>query len=245
MDPVTRHYDNLLSAHYSWMIGMPLADKVAEQQALFVDLGVVAGCNEIAVDLGCGPGYQSLALAKMGYGTVQSIDTSRQLLAELEAANKGYPIQPILADLRAFSKFVERQSASVIVCMGDTLTHLKSHSEVSKLFRDAHDALVPGGRLVLTFRDLSTELTGLDRFFPVQADDHRILMCVLDYEPECVVVNDLIHVRGDNGWALHKSRYRKLRLAPPNLVTELEEIGFVVDHDRPVGRMHCISARKR
>jgi hypothetical protein len=43
--------------------------------------------------------------------------------------------------------------------MGDTLAHLESRADVSKLFRNAHQALAPGGRLP---RDLSTELTGLD-----------------------------------------------------------------------------------
>jgi hypothetical protein len=67
----------------------------------------------------------------------------------------------------------------------------------------------------------------------------------LEYEPESVVVNDLIHVRDGDGWTLHKSSYRKLRLAPATLATELEEIGFVVDHNRPAGRMHTICVRKR
>lgn len=245
MDPATRHYDDLLATHYSWMNGMPLADKVAEQQVLLADLGLAVGPKGIAVDLGSGPGYQSFALANLGYGTVLSVDTSRHLLGELEAAKADYPVKAVLADLRAFPSFVERCTASAIVCMGDTLTHLESRADISKLFLDAHDALAPDGRLVLTFRDLSTELSGLDRFLPVRADDHRIMICVLDYEPESVVVNDLVHVRDGDGWTLHKSSYRKLRLAPATLVTELEEIGFVIDHNRPAGRMHAISARKR
>lgn len=244
MNLVARHYDDLLATHYSWMSGMSLADKVAEQQALLVDLGLGDGPKGVAVDLGSGPGYQSFALANLGYEPVLSIDTSRQLLDELEAARGDYPIKVILGDLCAFSEFVGRDTAGAIACMGDTLTHLESRTDVSKLFVDAYKALAPGGRLVLTFRDLSTELSGLDRFFPVRADDDRVMICALDYEPESVVVNDLVHVRDGDGWTLHKSSYRKLRLAPAALVAELEGIGFLVDHDRAAGRMHAISARK-
>ena len=244
MNRVARHYDDLLAPHYSWMSGMSLADKVAEQQALLVDLGLDDGPRGLAVDLGSGPGYQSFALANLGYGPVLSIDTSRHLLDELEAARGDYPVQVILGDLQAFPDFVGRGTAGAIVCMGDTLTHLESRADVSKLFADAHEALAPGGRLILTFRDLSTELSGLDRFLPVRADDDRIMICALDYEPESVVVNDLVHVRDGGGWTLHKSSYRKLRLAPAALVAELAEIGFLVDHDRPAGRMHAISARR-
>jgi len=245
MAPVTRHYDDLLAPHYSWMNGMPLADKVAEQQLLLAELGLTAGPKGAAVDLGSGPGYQSFALANLGYQTVVAIDTSRHLLDELEAARANYPVQVVLADLRAFPGFVERGTADAIVCMGDTLTHLESRADISRLFLDAHEALAPGGHLVLTFRDLSIDLNGLDRFLPVRADDHRIMVCALDYEPESVVVNDLVHVRDGDGWTLHKSSYRKLRLVPATLAKELEEIGFIIDHDRPAGRMHAIAARKR
>ena len=58
---VTRHYDDLLAEHYSWMVGMPFADNVAEQRDLLRTLGVGPGAG-LAVDLGCGPGYQAVAL---------------------------------------------------------------------------------------------------------------------------------------------------------------------------------------
>ena len=57
--------------------------------------------------------------------------------------------------------------------MGDVLTHLESHQDVSGLLADAFAALAPGGRLVLTFRDMSEALSGLDRFIPVQSDANR------------------------------------------------------------------------
>ena len=245
MDRVKRHYDDLLAVHYSWMNGMPLAEKVAEQKLLLANLGFSTDLKGIAVDLGSGPGYQSLALAELGCETVLAIDTSRHLLDELEAAKADYPINTFLADLRAFSTFVERGTASAIICMGDTLTHLESRADISKLFIDSHEALAPDGWLVLTFRDLSNELEGLDRFLPVRSDNHRIMTCVLDYEPESVVVNDLVYVRDGDGWTLHKSSYRKLRLAPAAIATELEEIGFVIHRNEPFGSMHAISARKR
>jgi SAM-dependent methyltransferase len=244
MSQVQRHYDSLLAAHYSWMNGAEPAEKAVEQAKILVDLGVGKGTKRMAVDLGCGPGYQSLALASLGYESVLAIDGSRDLLAELDAARADDRIKTVLADLRSFPTMVERGSANVITCMGDTLTHLENKADVLKLYRDAYDALAPGGNLVLTFRDLSQELVGLDRFLPVRADDHRIMTCVLEYEPESVVVNDLIHVRENSGWTLHKSSYRKLRLSPSEQVAELARIGFSVDHDQAIGRMHAISAQK-
>lgn len=96
-----------------------------------------------------------------------AIDTSRGLLAELEAAKTGDQVKTVLADLRTFPSLVESASVSVVVCMGDTLTHLDERVDVRKLYRDVYDALVPDGRFAITFRDLSQELVGLDRFLLV------------------------------------------------------------------------------
>jgi SAM-dependent methyltransferase len=244
MSQAQRHYDDLLAAHYSWMNGVAPAEKAVEQAKILADLGADKGAKSIAIDLGCGPGYQSLALANLGYESVIAIDSSRDLLAELDAAKSDDRIKTVLADLRTFPAMVERGSVNVIACMGDTLTHLENKADVLKLYRDAYDALAPGGHFVLTFRDLSQELSGLDRFLPVRSDDQRIMTCVLEYESESVVVNDLIHVRENGGWTLYKSSYRKLRLSPSAQVAELVRIGFSVDHDQPIGRMHAISARK-
>jgi hypothetical protein len=66
MSDVTRHYDTLLAQHYSWMTGVPFDIKVAEQRTLLEVLGM-AGRSGVALDLGCGPGYQSAALAQLGF----------------------------------------------------------------------------------------------------------------------------------------------------------------------------------
>lgn len=244
MSQVRAHYDNILAEHYLWMNGSSFSDKISEQRKLLVDLGICSRPNGRAIDLGCGPGYQSFALSDLGFESVIALDSCRALLEELKTLKARASIEPRLADIRGFATLVERDSIDAIVCMGDTLTHLDDRGDVSKLFRDAYDALRAAGRLVLTFRDLSLELTGLDGFIPIRADDQRLMVCALDYEPESVVVTDIIYVRDNGGWTLRKSSYRKLRLQPAALARELRAIGFIIDQDRSVGRLHAIVARK-
>lgn len=244
-DDVVRHYEALLAEHYTWMFGGSFADKVDEQRALLEGLGIAAGPHGLALDLGCGPGFQSLALVSLGFTRVLAIDTSRALLAELATHSSGQPIEPIEADLTQLSQFTRPGSADLIVCMGDTLTHLESFSAVTRLFHDALALLAPGGRLVLTFRDLSAALTGLDRFIPVRSDETRILTCFLEYEPETVRVHDLLYVRDDQGWSFRKSSYRKLRLAPERVVAALCDAGFEMQHSAPAGRLWATVARKQ
>ena len=104
--------------------------------------------------------------------------------------------------------------------------------------------LAPGGRLILTFRDMSEALTGLDRFIPVQSDADRVMVCFLEYEPQTVVVHDLIHSRTETGWTMRRSCYRKLRVSSDEVVRQLKQLGFEIDVNRLAGRMWAISARK-
>ena len=244
MNDAIRHYDELLAEHYSWMVGVPFEEKAAEQKTLLAELGLRGGDHGTAVDLGCGPGYQSAALADLGYARVIAIDTSKTLLDELAAQKDGRPIEPVFGDMCRLADHVAPASADAVVCMGDALTHLASHQDLSSLLVQSFTALAPGGRLVLTFRDMSQALTGLDRFIPVQSDADRVMVCFLEYEPQTVLVHDLIHSRTADGWTMRKSNYRKLRVSSDQVVRQLRDLGFEIDIDRMAGRMWAISARK-
>jgi SAM-dependent methyltransferase len=253
MNEVTLHYDTLLAQHYSWMVGVPFSAKVAEQRALLERLGVggrsdlgrseLAGSG-LAVDLGCGPGFQSVALGRLGCAPVLAVDSCQALLNELATHASGLPIKTVCADMRELPRLVAPGSAAVIVCMGDTLTHLESREDASRLLADAYEALAPKGQLVLTFRDLSVELKGLDRFLPVRSDPDRIMTCVLEYETDHVLVNDLIYVRQGDAWTFHKSGYRKLRLGVEPVLRELRELGFAVQRSQAAGGLQAIVATK-
>ena len=241
---VAQHYDALLAKYYTWMFGMPFQAKVDEQRRALESLGVDAGKHGTALDLGCGPGFQSIALADLGFQKVIAVDTSQTLLNELNGQKHDLPIEIALADLRDFDRLASHGSVETVVCMGDTLTHLESKQDVVGVFKKAWEVLQPSGLLVLTFRDLSAELTGLDRFLPIRADDDRIMTCMLEYRGDIVVVNDLVHVREPSGWTLHKSSYSKLRLSPDKLANELTNIGLTVRKNESFGRMHALVAEK-
>jgi SAM-dependent methyltransferase len=242
MSDVSRHYDTLLAQHYSWMMGVPFEAKAAEQQRLLE--GLIQAAGGCAMDLGCGPGYQSVALARMGYSPVIAVDSCQSLLNELQSHSGTLPIETVCGDMRELGRLAAPGTVAVVVCMGDTLTHLDSRRDVSRLFADAYNVLAPGGLLVLTFRDLSVELQGLDRFLPVRADADRIMTCVLEYEADKVIVNDLIHVREGSSWTLHKSSYRKLRLSTEEVAGELRTLGFTVKASQAAGRLHAIAATR-
>jgi SAM-dependent methyltransferase len=246
MSNVAKHYEQLLAEHYVWMFGLPFEQKVAEQKTLLDQvLGTLPARKGAAVDLGCGPGFQAIALAELGYSPVIAVDSSHELLAELEARREFYDIEIREADITKLDSVALAESVSVIVCMGDTLTHLPSKESVRKLFADVSQRLAPGGVFVLTYRDLTGELTGTDRFLPVQADDTRIMTCFLEYRTsDAVTVHDLVYVHGEGGWKLNKSSYEKLRLASSWVADALRDTGFALVREGSAGRLLMAVAQK-
>lgn len=235
MASVRDHYDAVLSEHYSRMFG-DFEAKVAEQQALLERLGVTASHGAAtAIDLGCGSGFQSIALARLGF-QVLAIDFSQRLLAELRDRARGLPVEAIADDIRDVAKHVPT-AVELAVCMGDTLSHLEYESDLSRVFAGVAARLVAGGRLVLTFRDLSGELSDLDRVIPLYASDELVMTCFLEYEPSTVKVHDLVWVRQQDGWRFRKGVYRKLRLAPEAVTRRLEQAGFTVERHQAPGGM--------
>lgn len=239
MGSVRDHYDTVLAEHYSRMFG-EFEAKVAEQRVLLERLGVtVVPDAPTAVDLGCGSGFQSVALARLGFRVV-AVDFSQRLLAELGERARGLPVEPIAGDIRDVARLVSTPVA-LVVCMGDTLSHLESDADLASVFDGAAARLAVGGRLVLTFRDLSTELGDLDRVIPLHASDELVMTCFLEYEPRTVKVHDLIWARQHDGWHFRKGVYRKLRLAPQAVTALLERAGFAVQrHQAPAGMVALV-----
>jgi len=110
--------------------------------------------------------------------------------------------------------------------MTDTLLHLDSKDRIAHLFEKVMIALDKGGRFIITFRDLSCELSELDRFIPVRSDADTVFTCFLEYEPETVKVHDLVYRRKDGNWCLNKSYYRKLRVSKEWVGEQLSNAGF-------------------
>jgi len=241
MTSAKEHYAALLGAVYTWSTGgldAALARGEAELEALAAEPGATA----IAVDLGAGFGMHAITLARRGFEVV-AIDNCAGLLAELERASGDLPIRTIDDDLVAFRRHLSGP-VDLVLCMGDTLTHLASREQVESLLDAAAAALAPGGRFVTSFRDYSTALAGTARFIPVRADADRIMTCFLEYAPEQVTVHDLVNERRDGEWRFAVSAYAKLRLAPEWVVERLAGKGLAVRREPGLSGMVRVVAER-
>lgn len=238
---VKEHYDNHLGNFYSWMVG-DFDEKEQSQEMFFRKYGISSQSAGVAVDLGAGNGIQTIALAKSGF-EVKAVDFNPQLLNELKERSYGLNIEVIEDDLRNVTRF-KGNKPQLIVCCGDTLTHLDSKTEVEKLILDCAKVLVENGKLVLTFRDYSSELTGESRFIPVKSDKERILTCFLEYFPEFVCVTDLLHELENGVWVQKVSSYKKIRISTSFVISVLQNSGFKISLNEVINRMTTIIAVK-
>ncbi|KAJ3153675.1 hypothetical protein HDU86_005174 [Geranomyces michiganensis] len=271
---VQSHYAGTLNAHYSWMFGGYNARLEQNRALLAAHLPrprlssppqpqstqppqppseppqppPLQQQPPLAIDLGCGPGFQTIPLLEAGF-RVLAVDASKGLLDELDAERVALNINPSLLtavqdDMLNFRANVADGTAATIICMGDSPTHLASLNEVRTMIADAFAALASGGTLMLQFRDMTRPLEGTDRFVPVRSDNMTVFTCFLEWdsvpgaaaagvvEPDGsgrrVKVHDLVHVKkGNSTWELCKSWYYKLAMSADWVARTLTEAGFV------------------
>jgi SAM-dependent methyltransferase len=242
MVTVAEHYDSHLGPVYAWMLGdFETAITAAEEELRAA--GIALGPGTIAVDLGSGPGVHAVALGRAG-ATVHALDGCLPLLDELRERSRSLNIHVTHADLTRFREhFVGL--ADVVLCMGDTLTHLPSKDAVAALIRSVVEALRIGGVFVATFRDYTgAGPVGPSRFIPVKADADRILTCCIEYGEVSVTVTDLIHERRDGTWDFRASSYTKLRIDPSFVETLLNQSGLAATCERgPRGMVRVVAKR--
>jgi SAM-dependent methyltransferase len=108
----------------------------------------LVGYEEGAVlDLCCGPGRHSLALAKRGI-QVAAVDRSEFLLrrAKEEAAKSNLEIEFVLDDMR---HFVSDQSFSLILNLFTSFGYFDDIEDDLKVLQNAYRSLKPGGAMVI------------------------------------------------------------------------------------------------
>jgi 2-polyprenyl-3-methyl-5-hydroxy-6-metoxy-1,4-benzoquinol methylase len=242
MNTSAAHYATHLGRIYSWMLG-DIDAAFARSAAEIDELELPEANHGAAVDLGAGLGLHTLPLARRGFH-VTAIDSCQVLLDELRSRSGSLAVTGVNADLVDF-RAVVKQEPRVVLCMGDTLTHLPTMAAVQSLIGEVAASLARGGVFAATFRDYATRtLEGDKRFILVRADADRIMTCFLEYEDHQVIVHDLLNEKEDGRWRQTISSYPKLRLAPEWVASTLSQLGFSVKRDTTPSGMVRIVATK-
>ncbi len=237
---VKDHYDNHLAKIYSWITG-DFEAATESFRTFLVGKGIAPSASKVALDLGAGNGIQSHALASLGF-EVTAVDFNQIMLNELQENCKEFEVRTALADITKVGKWV-KISPEVIVCCGDTITHLESVDEATKFLVEYSKMLAENGHMILTFRDYMTDQNET-LFIPVKSDQDRILTCVLEYQTEKVKVTDLLYERDQQSWNQKFSSYNKIRLSPDVVKSTLQKEGLKIIHEETKAGMLTLMAKK-
>ncbi len=223
MSTVRDHYASHLAPIYLWMAG-GFDAAVATGKSDLQALGIKVGAATVAMDLGAGFGMHAIPLAREGCA-VTAVDESALLLDELRVRSAGLPIRVIEGDILNVCNYAT-SPPNIVLCMGDTLTHVQSKEEIEELFAGVSRVLAPEGQFAITFRDYTSAATGDRRFIPVRSDEKRIHTCFVEEAPTHMVIHDVVHERAGGAWNMRVSSYSKLRISPEWAASALRRVGL-------------------
>ncbi len=153
------------------------------------------------LDLGSGPGRHALPLAAQGY-PVTAVDTSAELLRELEQRRGQLPIEIVQADMR---EFVREQAFDLVVVMWTSFGYFADEADHARVLDNIRASLKPGGRLVLDLVGLEYLCRNLQPVHLTEYDHGRILVERPELTDELTRLdNDWYLIEGDQ---VHRTRF--------------------------------------
>lgn len=155
------HDDEGFWATFGVALPQPTPEQAADDVEGFADLSRLPPGGRV-LDVGCGRGRHSLALARSG-ATVTALDLSPRQLRHLAdvAASENLSIERVRRDMRDFSRPTHFHAA---LWAGDAVGLFDSPADDLAVVRALHASLKPGGRLVVAARGKEI----LDRDFVAQ-----------------------------------------------------------------------------
>lgn len=119
---------------------------------------------QLLLDLACGTGSMTLALAKRGYDMI-GVDGSEEMLGVAFERSVGQGILYLLQDMRRFELY---GTVGAVTCCLDSLNYLTGEGDLSECFATVHNYLDPDGLFLF---DMNTPY----KFENVYADNAYIL----------------------------------------------------------------------
>ncbi len=137
-------YTGLAEIYDKLMAGMDYADWADYVLTLADRHGGVA--EKTALDLACGTGSTTLALARRGFH-ITGLDLSARMLAlaAQKAGREGLQVDFLQADMRDFTL---SQQVMLVVTFQDGLNYLPSEEDLKQAVKSVYNALSPGGLFI-------------------------------------------------------------------------------------------------
>jgi glycine/sarcosine N-methyltransferase len=188
------------------------------------------------VDAACGTGMHAIALAQRGY-QVTGADLSAGMIAQARrnAASAGAGVWFIEAGFGALAPALRERGwlpAAALLCLGNSLPHLLSPSELAAALADFAACLRPDGLLLLQNRNFDAVMRQRNRWMEPQAqragEDEWLFVRFYDFLPDGNLTFNILRLhRGPTGgWQQQLSAAPLRPLLQAELLEALASAGF-------------------
>jgi glycine/sarcosine N-methyltransferase len=185
------------------------------------------------LDAATGTGMHAIALAQCGF-TAAGADLSQGMIAKavINAKTVGVQVRFETAGFGSFAQVFGEHSFDGLLCLGNSLPHLLSATELIAALFDFASCLRPGGLLMIQNRNFDAVMSKLDRWMEPQAhsegDTQWVFQRFYDFEPDGLITFNMVTLKriaqGDWSQSITTSRLRPL--LKDELVSKLERMGF-------------------
>ena len=137
-----------------------------------------------AVDVGCGTGAYTLALARLGLAAVgldpspEMVRQARRNARRLELGNARF-VEGGLADIGP-----AEESVGAVVCMGNTLPHILADADLRQGLRAVRQALVPAGFFAVQLLNYAAILANRERIVSIDTQGGESFVRFYDFLPD-------------------------------------------------------------
>jgi SAM-dependent methyltransferase len=185
------------------------------------------------LDAACGTGMHAIALAQRGY-TAAGADLSASMIerARQNAATAGVEARFEAAGFGSLRKTFGPGTFEAVLCLGNSLPHVLSSTDLAEAIEDFAACLRPGGLLILQNRNFNAVMAQGERWMEPQA--HRegaqewIFVRFYDFDPDGLITFNILTLKREEpgSWTQQASATRLRPLAQAELSMALSSAGF-------------------
>lgn len=182
------------------------------------------------LDVACGTGWHTIALARKGYEVV-GVDISAGMIerARENGAREDVSVRFLQAGFGQLATQVG-YGFDGLICMGNSLPHVPGAEVLRETLMDFAAILRPGGVLIIQQRNFDKVWNEDQRFMPLQThrkgDREWLFFRFYDFGEETITFNMVTMKREGARWD-YKVQATELRpIFQHHLVGQLEEVGF-------------------
>lgn len=221
-DALSADYDRFVNWQNRLSIELPfIIEQLAEIDARHV------------LDAATGTGMHAIALAQRGFITAGA-DLSQGMIlrAVMNARSAGVQVRFETAGFGTLAGVFGQGTFDAILCLGNSLPHLLSLTEISSALADFAACLCPRGLLLLQNRNFDAVIAKHDRWMEPQShtegDVEWVFQRFYDFDADGLITFNMVTLKreGEAAWSQSVSTSRLRPLLRVELVSSLETAGF-------------------